>query len=99
MEFGWMLLRMLLILGAVCALAYALLRWGVKRIVPFDPNKAGRLELVERLATGPKRTILVVRAGEEYILVGSSEAGFERLARLEPDTWREMDGELEDDEG
>ncbi len=95
MGFGWMLLRMTLILAAVCALAYAFLRWGVKRLVPFDPDKSGHLQMMERLPVGPKRAILVVRAGGEYILVGSSEAGFERLARLNPDAWHELDGALD----
>ena len=89
MEFGWMLLQMFVVLGAVCALAYVLLRWGVKRLVAFDPDRAGRLQMVERLAVGPKRAILVVRAGDEFILVGSSETGFERLARLDAEAWEE----------
>lgn len=96
MEFGWMFLRMIAVLAAVCALAFVMLRWGLRRFVPFDPSRSGRLEVVERLAVGPKRSILAVRAGREFLLVGSSEAGFELLGPLDADGWEEKDGDLQD---
>ncbi len=94
MDYGWMLVRMVLVLGAVCALAWVLLRWGLKRLAPMQGDQQGNLEVVDRLGVGSGRAILVVRAGEEYLLVGSSEAGLERLGRLEADGFSDgTDGE------
>ena len=89
MEYGWMLLRMVAVLAAVCGLAYVILRWGLRRFAPFDPDQTGRLEVVERLGVAPKQSLLVVRAGDEYLLIGCSESGFERLGRLRREDWTE----------
>ena len=58
-----MLLRMVFVLGAVCTLAYVLLKWGLKRFV-VSGTSGGAMEVVARLAVEPRRTILVVRIGE-----------------------------------
>lgn len=87
MDYGWMLLRMIAVLAAVCALAWVFLRWGLRRMAPLDSDRTARLEVVDRLGVGPKRSILVVRAGDEYWLVGSSEAGLQQLGRLDAQSW------------
>ena len=87
MEYGWILLRMIAVLAAVCGLAYVLLKWGVRRLVPIDPRRSGRLEVVERLGMAPKQSLFVIRAGDQYWLVASSESGLELLAELDSDLW------------
>ena len=89
MEFGWMLLRMLAVLAAVCALAYAMLRWGVRRLSPLNPNRSSRMEIVDRLPIAPKQSLLVVRTGDQIWLVGSSEAGLQMLGSLDGQNWVE----------
>lgn len=93
MDFGWMFVRMLVVLAAVCGLAFVVLKWGLRRFVPLDSEQSGRLEVIERLAVGPKRSILVVRAGQDFLLVGSSESGFEMLGQLDDADWRESAAE------
>lgn len=88
MDYGWMLLRMIGVLAAVCGLAWVLLRWGLKRLSPYQPESAGRLEVVEQLPVGSKRSLMVVRAGREYWLVGASESGLEQIGRLDPAAWQ-----------
>ena len=95
MEYGWMMLRMLAVLAAVCALAYGLLRLGLRRFAPFNPSAQGRLEVVDRLGVAPKQSLLVVRTGGQFWLVGSSEAGLQMLGELDADPWRERDGDLD----
>lgn len=95
MEYGWTMLRMIVVLMAVCALAYGMLRWGLRRFAPFDPDHDGRLEVVERLGVGPKQAVMVVRAGDSYWLVGTSESGMDRLGKIEPDEWEGIEGELD----
>lgn len=90
MDYGWMLVRMVLVLAAVCALAYGLLRWGLRRLAPMQNAESANLEVVEQLGVGPKRSIMVVRAGDDYLLVGCSEAGFEALGRLDPEGFDDL---------
>lgn len=85
MEYGWLLLRTLLVLAAVCALAYAILRWGLRRFVPSTTPRATDLEVIERLGVAPKQSLLLVRAGSRHLLIGSSEAGLQHLAELSAD--------------
>ena len=89
MEYGWILLRMIGVLAAVCALAYVLLRWGVQRLSPFDPDRTGRLAIVERLGVAPKQSLLVVRAADQVWLIGSSESGIEMLGELDAAPWND----------
>ncbi len=83
MEYGWMMVRTLFVLGAVCALAYGLLRWGLRRFVPVGARGAGRMEVVDRLGVAPKQSILVVRVGSRHLLIGSSEAGLQNLGEID----------------
>lgn len=91
MEYGWILLRMVAVLAAVCGLAYVFLRWGVRHLSPFDPTEEGRLDIEERLSVGPKQTLLVVRAGDRRWLIGASPAGFEKLGELDAEQWEAKD--------
>lgn len=91
MEYGWVLVRMIVVLAAVCGLAYALLRWGVRRLVPFDPSHSGRLEVMERVGVAPKQSLFVVRTGDQFWLVGSSEAGLELISQLDGESWQSVD--------
>lgn len=93
-----MLLRMIVVLGAVCALAYGSLRFGLRRLVRMPAPGARRLEVVERIGVAPKQSLLVVRAGRQFLLLGSSEAGITTLAELEEADWAQKAGEDEEEE-
>ena len=82
MELGLIFFRMLLVLGAVCALAYASLRWGLRRFAPTKPAATGLLSIEDRIHLSPKRQLLIVRVGKDRILIGSSEAGLQRLHQI-----------------
>ena len=86
MELGLIFFRMLLVLGAVCALAYASLRWGLRRFAPSGQTPGRILSIEERIHLSPKRQLLVVRVGEDRILIGSSEAGLQRLHQIPDET-------------
>lgn len=87
MELSLIFLRTLLVLAGVSALAYASLRWGLKRFTDAHQDPNPRIEIQERLVLGPKRQILLLRIEGEQILVGSSEAGLQKLHHLEsPET-------------
>ncbi len=80
-DYGGMLLKMIVSVALVCLLAYAILRWGLSRLVGGDQT-TGQMEVLGRLAIAPNRSILVVRVGPRYLVVGSGETGISILSEL-----------------
>ena len=72
--YGLFLLQTLLILTAVCVLAWLVLRFGVKRLYA-STSATGPLRVVARLPLEPRRTVYIVEAAGKTLLVGASEAG------------------------
>jgi len=74
----------LLILGAICILAYILLRYGLGRLRGRQAA-GGSIYIVDRVDLDARRSLFAVRVGErQAFLIGSSEAGLSRLAELDP---------------
>lgn len=78
------------LLGALAAIAlvlvgaYAFTRWAGTRLsagpIPGAPGR--RMKVLDRAIVGRDQSILVVRAGERYFLLGSTPAGLSLLAEL-----------------
>ncbi|MDB4929326.1 MAG: hypothetical protein JWM10_1810 [Myxococcaceae bacterium] len=81
---GAALAQTLIALGAVCALAWWLLRWAARRGVGRSP--AGVIEVVDRVALDPRRSLLVVRVGPKVLLLGGSDGSLSLLSELDPAT-------------
>lgn len=82
-----MLLRTVLVLGAVLAAVYLTLNVGLRRLMGLGISGAranGLVSVVERHPVGPRQALLVVRAGSEYLIVAQSETGMTLLSKLEP---------------
>ncbi len=80
--YGLYLLQTLLALGAVCLLAYVVLRVLARRI--HGLGRKGRLvRVVEHLPLDQRRSLYVVEAGGRTLLLGASEAGIGLVAELE----------------
>jgi flagellar biosynthetic protein FliO len=71
-----------LVLGAVCGLAYFILKWGVRRLVGVSSEEGGLVELVERRNISPDGAVVVVRVAERRLVLGESDAGIEMLTEL-----------------
>jgi flagellar biosynthetic protein FliO len=82
---------MILVLLAVCAIAYATLRWGLKRFQAGAAMQAGGMRVVERLGLEPRRAIYLVEVGRRYFLVGASEGGMVLLGEVDADTAAEIE--------
>ncbi|MCY0996654.1 flagellar biosynthetic protein FliO [Myxococcus sp. MISCRS1] len=83
---GWMLVRTLMVLGAVVASIYLTLNVGLRRLMGLQSTSTGRqtvVSVVERLPLDPKRALFVVKAADEYLLVGGGEAGLQLLSKLD----------------
>ena len=81
---GAALAQTLLTLGAVCALAWWVLRWAARRGVGRSP--AGVITVVDRVALDPRRTLFVVRVGTKALLLGGSDSSLAVLSELDPAT-------------
>ncbi|MEQ8273146.1 MAG: flagellar biosynthetic protein FliO [Deltaproteobacteria bacterium] len=79
------LVQMVLVLAVVCALAYLLLGKVLPKLMrvqtPTAPHRM--LEVVDRLPLDPRRSIMVIKLGERFFLVGATEQGINLLSRLE----------------
>lgn len=73
------MLRMLLALAGVCALAWVVLsllaRRGLLQFAGGLSGKPQRLRVLERVALSPRRQLYLVQADSRLFLVGTGEAG------------------------
>ncbi len=81
--YGWYLLQTLLALAAVCALAWVVLRWGVKRLYGAG-SASGRVKVLERILLDPRRTLYLVEVGGKVLLLGAGEGPMTNLAEIDP---------------
>ncbi|TXD34758.1 flagellar biosynthetic protein FliO [Lujinxingia vulgaris] len=88
MAYGWLILRTLIVLAAVLALAYAALRLLARHLGRRQPTEPGRIEVLERQLIEPRRSLLVVRTADEYWLLASTEQGLNPVGKLDPAPWR-----------
>jgi flagellar protein FliO/FliZ len=83
---GWTLLRTLLLLVAVVASIYLTLNVGLRRLMGLQGVPVGRPSVVavlERLPLDQRRTLFVLKAADEYLLVGGGEGGLQLLSKLD----------------
>jgi len=83
-SYGGLLLRTLLALVVVLALAWVLLRWGMRRLLPGGAG--GRpLRVVARVPLDGRRAAVLVEAAGRYLLLGVGEGSVTLLTELAPE--------------
>ncbi len=65
-------LSLLLVTGLAVGLGWVVRRTGLKKLLP---GAGGHLQVVDRLALGRRRALLLVRCGDRLFLVGDHEHG------------------------
>ncbi len=83
---GWTLVRTLLLFGAVVLSIYLTLNVGLRRLMGLQGVPLGRpsvVSVVERVALDQRRTLFVLKAADEYLLVGGGEGGLQLLSKLD----------------
>jgi flagellar protein FliO/FliZ len=83
---GWTLARTLLLLLAVLASIYLTLNVGLRKLMGLQGVGGGRQNLVsvvERVPLDQRRALFVLKAADEYLLVGSGEGGLQLLSKLD----------------
>jgi len=78
---GPSLLPLLLVLALVLALIPASL-WLLKRLGAGTPAAVAGMKVVAQLALGPRERLVVVEAGERWLVLGVTAASINRVATL-----------------
>lgn len=78
---GPSLLPMLLVLALVLALIPASL-WLLKRLGAGGSTSAAGMKVVAQLALGPRERLMVVEAGERWLVLGVTASSINRVATL-----------------
>ncbi|MBE2250979.1 MAG: flagellar biosynthetic protein FliO [Myxococcus sp.] len=82
---GWALVRTLVVLAMVVVLAWFSLNVVLRRVMGLGPaaGRRGIVNVVERVPLDQKRTLYVVRAGDEVLLLGGSDLSVTFLTKLD----------------
>jgi flagellar biogenesis protein FliO len=93
LNLGWALVRTIVVLGIVVALAYLSLNVGLRRLMGLGPaaGRKGLVTVIERVPLDQKRSLYVVKAGDEVLLLGSSELSLSFLTKLDPGVLQALD--------
>ncbi len=78
---GPSLLPLLLVLALVLALIPASL-WLLKRLGAGSPAAAAGMKVVAQLALGPRERLVVIEAGERWLVLGVTASSINRVATL-----------------
>ena len=86
-------LGLLAVVLLVLAGAYLFTRWAGQSLGGglLSARSNGRLQVLDRAAVGRDQNLLVVRAGQRYLLLGSTPAGVTlllELTREEGESWK-----------
>ncbi|MBW2735629.1 MAG: flagellar biosynthetic protein FliO [Deltaproteobacteria bacterium] len=80
--YGAALLRMVAALVLVCVIAYVVLRYGLRWLMPRRTSSQ-RMEVLEHCGLGGSKGLWIVRVGERYFLVGGAEGGLSMLTEID----------------
>ena len=81
---GWTLFRTILVLAIVVALAYLTLNIGLRRLLGIRaPVGTAVVTVLERVALDQKRSLFVVEAGGEVLLIGGGDNALTLITKLD----------------
>ncbi len=85
MSLGWTLVRTLVVLGLVVGLAWLTLNVGLRRLMGLQGPAPGRalVSVLERVPLDQKRSLFVVRAAGEVLLIGGGDSALALIAKLD----------------
>jgi flagellar protein FliO/FliZ len=81
---GWTLLRTMIVLAMVVALAYLTLNIGLRKLLGIKaPVGTSVVTVLERVALDQKRSLFVVEAAGEVLLLGGAESALSLITKLD----------------
>lgn len=81
---GFALFRTFVVLGLVIMIAWLSLNFGLRRLIGLKGPLGGAsvVTVLERIPLDQKRALFVVKAGGEYLLLGSGESALSLISKL-----------------
>jgi flagellar biosynthetic protein FliO len=90
-DFTWLFIKMLFILGAVTVLAVLLLKYGVPRTAFYRRFQQGSIFKVKaRQAIEPRKSLCLVELGKRYIVIGVTDHAINAIAELSADEVKDL---------
>lgn len=78
-------MKVIAVLAAIIALAFVALRFWLPKLKSLRAAVAGPVSIACRLTLEPRKTLYVVRAGSDYVMLAASDAGVQFLLSLDAD--------------
>jgi flagellar biogenesis protein FliO len=84
LNLGWTLVRTMVVLGMVIALVYLTLNVGLRKLLGIRPTVGTSVVTVlERVPLDQRRSLFVVEAAGEVLLIGGSDSSLALLSKLD----------------
>ncbi len=84
LNLGWALLRTAVVLAGVILLADLTLNVGFRRLLGIKPSTTkGLVTVLDRVVLDAKRSLFVVKAGSEVLLLGGAEGSVTLLSKID----------------
>jgi flagellar biosynthetic protein FliO len=94
-----MVLKMCLTLGAVCILAFIVLRYGLPRITGMPKPQDRLMKVVSRYPLDAQKSLYLVEIAGKHMLLGVTEQRIEMLSELDSEAVQEaIDSEMKEPE-
>ena len=84
-SYGSLLLQTILALLLVCVLAYVLLRYGLKWLLPKREGSLGAMDVVDRLPLDGRRTLYLVKLGERVFVLAATDSQIQSVGEVSAD--------------
>jgi len=80
---GYLLFKTLVVLGIVVSVIYLTLNVGARKLLKLGPQANALVKVVDRVTLDPKKSLLVLQVGAEFLLVGATEHGLNLISKLD----------------
>ena len=99
-DFTWMFIKMLGLLGLVSMLALITLKFAVPRTGLMKRFKrGGRMSIIERMPLEPRKSVYLISACERYFVIGTSEHGISLISEIDKTSIDDEENEVEEKSG
>jgi flagellar biogenesis protein FliO len=86
LNLGWTLIRTVVVLAFVVIVAYLTLNVGLRRLLGIRPTSGTKMvSVLERVVLDQKRSLYVVKAAGEVLLLGAADNSLSLLSKLNPE--------------
>ncbi len=90
-DFTWLFIKMLFILGLVSVLAMLILKYGLPRTAFYKRLQQGSICVVKaRQAIAPRKTLYLIELGKRYIVLGVTDHAINPIAQLSEEEAKEL---------